>query len=310
MKITIRIDRKAALLEGRELGETAEIEITKEQAGDLWPAIVAALDMSQTPPALRSGHFPPVSDATAEALIEGARAAKAAADAEEIAWMSDYRAAVEQYILERSGELAPEVKRHESVEYQGWKLPSANWPSTWGVSFSTADRQAEFQALGARADAAESEANARLLAANEAALAEAMPAITAELEKRAAAKAAADEAAKAEKLAKFAARLESGIYERETSVYNEKRYGKPWIAAVSLDGNKLAYDFHAGTATASYGSSGMLSIPCVPGDIIAWGQKDLRRPDKSNHNLLQMRADGGMDTIDRTDAVRALRAAK
>ena len=64
--------------------------------------------------------------------------------------------------------------------------------------------------------------------------------------------------------------------EIETSAYNDRRYGKPWIAAVSFT-NGAKSDFAFGDFIGSHGSSGLLILDNVqPGDIIARGQKDTR----------------------------------
>ncbi len=131
-------------------------------------------------------------------------------------------------------------------------------------------------------------------------LAAALAAARAEMEKAAAEKAAA-------LAAKKAARLASGLYIRDIGSYNSRREGQPWIAQVTLDGGKLSYAF-GGECTAKWGSAGEISIECAPGDVIAWGQKDLRRPDKSAHTILVMAPDGGMREIDRTEALHHLRA--
>lgn len=66
----------------------------------------------------------------------------------------------------------------------------------------------------------------------------------------------------------------------ETDSYNERRYGKPWIAVVVFDDpTKPAFNF--GTWVGDKGYSGVLEISAKRGDIIARGQKDLRKPSNS-----------------------------
>lgn len=60
-----------------------------------------------------------------------------------------------------------------------------------------------------------------------------------------------------------------------TESYNAKRCGRPWIAKV------VKGEFQFGNWNGSYGSSGILSIECSPGDVIAMGQKDNRQPKNS-----------------------------
>jgi hypothetical protein len=68
--------------------------------------------------------------------------------------------------------------------------------------------------------------------------------------------------------------------EIETGSYNEKRYGKPWIAKVGFSQDpKGSYVF--GSFVGDPGYEGMLVIDLNPGDIGAQGQKDhrARRPE-------------------------------
>lgn len=59
----------------------------------------------------------------------------------------------------------------------------------------------------------------------------------------------------------------------ETDLYNERRYGKPYVGVVSsLDGNVVRWGTWIGTP----GSVGMLEIEVEPGEIVMHGQKDNR----------------------------------
>ena len=64
--------------------------------------------------------------------------------------------------------------------------------------------------------------------------------------------------------------------EIQTDIYNEKRYGKPWIAKVEFEENgKANYNF--GHFVGQKGEVGTLILEDVfPGDIVARGQKDHR----------------------------------
>lgn len=66
----------------------------------------------------------------------------------------------------------------------------------------------------------------------------------------------------------------------ETSVYNERRYGKPWIAIVDFSSNKKG-DFNFGDWIGEQGFAGELELDINPGDIVARGQKDNRKPANS-----------------------------
>lgn len=66
------------------------------------------------------------------------------------------------------------------------------------------------------------------------------------------------------------------LYTEKTESYNERRYGKPWIAKLSFDTpGKPNYSF--GDWLGQAGQVGELSIEVEPGDVIATGQKDHRK---------------------------------
>jgi len=68
----------------------------------------------------------------------------------------------------------------------------------------------------------------------------------------------------------------------ETTSYNERRYGKPWIAIVDFTKSTKG-EFAWGDWTGDHynGGAGVLTIFANPGDIIAQGQKDNRKPKNS-----------------------------
>ena len=63
----------------------------------------------------------------------------------------------------------------------------------------------------------------------------------------------------------------------KTDSYNERRYGRPWIASVSFSSASKA-DFKFGEWCGEHGYKGLLDIDVEPGSIIAIGQKDFRKP--------------------------------
>jgi len=66
------------------------------------------------------------------------------------------------------------------------------------------------------------------------------------------------------------------IFTETTPRYNERRYGKPWIARLDFKRpGKPEYIF--GSWLGQPGQSGELSIEVAPGDVIATGQKDHRK---------------------------------
>ena len=69
--------------------------------------------------------------------------------------------------------------------------------------------------------------------------------------------------------------------EIETDIYNERRYGKPWIAKVEFHLDIKGY-FQWGDWVGDPGSTGLLIVDADPGDIVARGQKD--NSGKRNNN--------------------------
>lgn len=84
----------------------------------------------------------------------------------------------------------------------------------------------------------------------------------------------------------------------ETKSYNEKRYGKPWIAKVSFEDSKKG-DFIWGDWTGDHynGGEGVLSLDANIGNIVARGQKDNRQPRNSAPDFYVVSADGTLDKI-------------
>jgi hypothetical protein len=70
----------------------------------------------------------------------------------------------------------------------------------------------------------------------------------------------------------------------ETDSYNERRYGKPWIAIITFE-NPTKPHFDFGTWVGEQGDSGILEIDLKEGDVVARGQKDFRKPANSALNF-------------------------
>lgn len=66
----------------------------------------------------------------------------------------------------------------------------------------------------------------------------------------------------------------------ETESYNERRYGKPWIAIVTFESASKP-NFSFGDWVGEIGYQGVLEIEANEGDIVARGQKDHRKPRNS-----------------------------
>lgn len=85
---------------------------------------------------------------------------------------------------------------------------------------------------------------------------------------------------------------------RETHSYNQRRYGKPWIAKVDFSGGPKG-DFSFGEWAGDHynGGAGVLEIAANPGDIIAIGQKDFRKASNSAPDFFVVDAAGNLNGI-------------
>lgn len=94
-----------------------------------------------------------------------------------------------------------------------------------------------------------------------------------------------------------------------TSSYNERRYGKPWIARVDFSTNRQG-DFIWGEWVGDHrnGSEGTLFVTADEGDIVARGQKDFRNPRNSAPDFYQVR-NGSLEYLDggKSEALRVAR---
>jgi hypothetical protein len=95
-----------------------------------------------------------------------------------------------------------------------------------------------------------------------------------------------------------------------TTSYNERRYGKPWIAVVDYSTNRKG-DFKFGDWVGKIGGEGECYVTAEPGDIIAHGQKDFRKPRNSAPDYYFVEADGTLTHIgDNPVAARKYQAEK
>ena len=86
----------------------------------------------------------------------------------------------------------------------------------------------------------------------------------------------------------------------ETSIYNEKRYGKPWIAVVKFDNAKGEFKF--GEWAGQHGYEGILILDAEAGSIVARGQKDFRKPRNSAPDFYIITDTGELQYISKKDA--------
>jgi hypothetical protein len=90
---------------------------------------------------------------------------------------------------------------------------------------------------------------------------------------------------------------------KDTTSYNERRYGKPWIARVNFKQN-VKGDFAWGEWCGQAGNSGTLYLECEPGDVVAMGQKDFRHQKYSAANYYIVEQDGSLRPVSKPDACK------
>lgn len=297
---------------GRDMGEMTEVDVTQEGIGELWGLLVSLLDVGYSTPRLRIARIPGVDeDSVREALrLEADRAAAEKAEKE-----AQQKDALEKLRAEyQSLTTAPDALY--AAEQNGQWVRCARASSQLTVSLDAGLRvgipchgytSPEQDGVIAEFASKIEKMGAEVEAHNDAEFTRLLPGALAEREKSEAEKEKSEAEAEAQRQKKIseraAKRLESGYWERKTESYNERRYSSPWCAAVTFpSGPKAVYSF--GDATGKWGKEGLLRVACRPGDIIAWGQKDLRRPGNSEHNLLVMLDNGRMKTVEKTEAFR------
>lgn len=95
-------------------------------------------------------------------------------------------------------------------------------------------------------------------------------------------------------------------YAQNTESYNSNRYGKPWIARVTFDqASKAVFNF--GSWVGQDGYAGILEIDADPGDVIAIGQKDNRKPRNSAPEYYILSEDGTLSHVSKVDAYKHYR---
>lgn len=91
---------------------------------------------------------------------------------------------------------------------------------------------------------------------------------------------------------------------RNYGSYNSRRYSKPWAAIITFDDTgKARYNFGAGTYLGD-DEGGDLIITAQPGDIIAAGQKDNRKPQNSDNVWYMVGDNNDLTGISKADAFR------
>lgn len=88
------------------------------------------------------------------------------------------------------------------------------------------------------------------------------------------------------------------IITRQTGTYNQRRYGRPWIATVDFSENSRG-EFVFGTWTGDHynGGAGTLTIEANAGDMVAIGQKDNRDARNSAPDFYVVTADARLKHV-------------
>lgn len=86
----------------------------------------------------------------------------------------------------------------------------------------------------------------------------------------------------------------------ETGAYNERRYGKPWIARVRFPDAKG--EFLWGEWVGQPGCSGLLILEAEPGDVVARGQRDNRKMSNSAPDFFVVEPDGSLREVTKAEA--------
>jgi hypothetical protein len=300
LNVRVFIDQKAALLRGKILGDSSEIELGADTLvglnENIRTALVGALEMKTgeipTLSGLVEGMRVRLSDNTPEALIEEVTRI--------VSESAAFRKKREDRVL---------AKLAEPLEADIVRIPSKNYGYEWERWDIDNELTSSFSSLrSGLSHEQNNRLNERANAVWEvikkhnddhaSAISEAKDK-AAEAEAEAEAKAKAE--AEAEAIREGERRLKEGIWRMGTGGYNHHRYGAYWCAKITFpSGPKPEYKW--GESTGKWGEAGMLEVPCSPGEIIAYGQKDNRRPDKSKRVFLLMGKDGTMTEIDKNEA--------
>lgn len=89
----------------------------------------------------------------------------------------------------------------------------------------------------------------------------------------------------------------------ETDSYNERRYGKPWIAIVDFSGGATGdFDFGDWVGDHRNGTEGLLEITAKSGAVIATGQKDYRNARNSAPDFHILLEDGTLEDCSKVSA--------
>ena len=93
----------------------------------------------------------------------------------------------------------------------------------------------------------------------------------------------------------------------ETDEYNEKRYGKPWLATIS-SWNGASPDLEFVPWIGDEGREGFFEVELRPGQVLKRGQKDHRNPNGTTNSFRIVNSDLTLTRIDKAEAYDAYQA--
>jgi seryl-tRNA synthetase len=277
-----------------------EIKILGNQTAQIlagvepWKTTTVSINLAELTPEQRElvaeGWSPTLVEATTTAVAEALTAEierRQEKVKEKTQKQEEHDAKVKAWIDNATPQPHPHVQITEGVEirYARYQIPTVFiYGASPDLYTAAKNREAE---LIEQAKSLTEQSLAEALAAAE-------PLIDAAREKREAEE-AAEKKAKAEAFAaKKARRAEIEAVEIEIERGNARDWGTPWGAVVTAARGKDQYDFDA----ADYDlSNEVLTIRCQPGDVIAWGQKNYRKPKQTIHERKRISADWAMVSI-------------
>lgn len=92
----------------------------------------------------------------------------------------------------------------------------------------------------------------------------------------------------------------------ETSAYNSNRYGKPWIAKVTLNSSRNDVKFLFGNWVGQSGEAGLLLLEIAAGEFFAKGQKDFRKYKNSTPRYYKFITDTTYIEVSKVDVFKEL----
>lgn len=91
-----------------------------------------------------------------------------------------------------------------------------------------------------------------------------------------------------------------------TGSYNDRRYGRPWIASVTFDGAKPVFEFGEFCGDSSEGE---LTLELEIGKVFARGQKDSRNPRNSAPEFFVLHGESDFEPVSKVEARRLMSVA-